>query len=84
VNGILKGEFDLYSSNVGFKETTKKIQANIEVYNTLRPHANCDYLTPKQAHLVSGELKKRWKHSPGNKVKNAACITQIGITNSSV
>jgi putative transposase len=84
VNGILKGEFDLYSSNVGFKETTKKIQANIEVYNTLRPHASCDYLTPKQAHLVSGELKKRWKPNPGNKVKNAACITQIGITNSSV
>ena len=31
VNGILKGEFDLYSSKVGFKETTKKIRANIEV-----------------------------------------------------
>ncbi|MGN7202982.1 transposase [Pedobacter sp. SAFR-022] len=84
VNGILKGEFDLYSSKTGFKETTKKIRANIEVYNTLRPHASCDYLTPKQAHLVSGELKKRWKPRTRNKVKNTACITQTGITNPGV
>jgi putative transposase len=84
VNGILKGEFDLYSSKVGFKETTKKIRTNIEVYNTLRPHASCDYLTPKEAHLVSGELKKRWKPRSRNKVKNIACITQTGITNQSV
>ena len=84
VNGILKGEFDLYSSKVGFKETTRKIRANIEVYNTLRPHASCDYLTPEEAHLVSGELKKRWKPKARNKVRNTTCITQTGIINQSV
>jgi putative transposase len=84
VNGILKGEFDLYSSKVGFKETTKKIRANIEVYNTLRPHASCDYLTPIEAHLVKGELKKRWNPRKYNKAKKPACITQSGLTNQCV
>lgn len=84
VNGILKGEFDLYSSKVSFKETTKKIRANIEVYNTLRPHASCDYLTPSEAHLVKGELKKRWKPRKYNKAKKPACITQSGLINQCV
>ncbi|SDM92127.1 IS3 family transposase [Pedobacter antarcticus] len=61
VNGILKSEFDLHSSKVGFRETTQKIRENIQTYNQLRPHASCDYLTPEQAHLKHGPLKKRWK-----------------------
>ena len=31
------------------------------MHNQLRPHSSCDYLTPDQAHLQSGTLKKRWK-----------------------
>jgi transposase InsO family protein len=84
VNGILKGEFDLYNSNVGFKETTRRIRENIQTYNNLRPHASCDYLTPDKAHLVEGELKKRWKPKLWKKPENATCIMKIGITNKSV
>lgn len=62
VNGIIKTEFDLYGSSLGFEQTTKKINKSIRAYNELRPHASCDYLTPVQAHLRSGKLNKRWKH----------------------
>jgi len=69
VNGILKSEYDLHSSRVGLTETTKQIRVNIQTYNQLRPHASCDYLTPEQAHLKEGFLKKRWKPKILNKEK---------------
>ena len=62
VNGIIKAEFNLYSSSLGFKETGKIVDRSIKSYNELRPHASCDYLTPQQAHLKSGKLEKRWKN----------------------
>jgi putative transposase len=64
VNGIVKGEFNLYSSAVGFEQTCLLVDQSIEAYNELRPHASCDYLTPQQAHLQSGVLTKRWKNYP--------------------
>jgi putative transposase len=64
VNGIIKGEFNLYSSAVGFEQTCQLVQTAIHAYNELRPHASCDYLTPQQAHLQAGVLNKRWKHYP--------------------
>lgn len=64
VNGIIKGEFNLYSSAIGFEQTGLLVQTAIHTYNELRPHASCDYLTPQQAHLQSGMLTKRWKHYP--------------------
>jgi putative transposase len=80
VNGILKAEFDLYGAQTGLRETTGKIRDNIQTYNQVRPHASCDYLTPEQAHLQHGELKKRWKPKK-YKTKNTTCITPTGITN---
>lgn len=62
VNGIIKSEFNLYSSQFGFEETATIIQKTIDAYNQLRPHASCNYLTPDQAHQQSGTLKKRWKN----------------------
>lgn len=61
VNGILKNEFGLHSSPTGFEQTRARIQQSIQAYNNLRPHSSCDFLTPQQAHLQSGMLKKRWK-----------------------
>src|SRR5690606_24192596 len=60
VNGILKADFNLYSSTEGFTETKKRIERNIDAYNRLRPHLSIDLLTPVQAHLKSGDLRKRW------------------------
>src|SRR5690606_11968854 len=33
VNGILKAEFDLYTSSLGFRETGKKVHSSIHSYN---------------------------------------------------
>ncbi len=62
INGIIKTEFNLYSSTLGFDQTGYKVSKSIKSYNELRPHASCDYLTPNQAHLKSDKLNKRWKN----------------------
>ena len=62
INGIIKTEFNLYSSTLGFDQTGYQVSKSIKSYNELRPHASCDYLTPNQAHLKSDKLKKRWKN----------------------
>ncbi len=78
VNGILKSEFDLYSSKTGLKNTINRIRESIQTYNQFRPHASCDFLTPQQAHLRQGVLKKRWKQKQ-KEIENSTCITQTGI-----
>jgi transposase InsO family protein len=62
VNGIIKTEFNLYASSLGFEQTEYQVSKSIKSYNELRPHASCDYLTPNQAHLQSEQLYKRWKN----------------------
>jgi len=62
INGIIKTEFNLYSSSLGFDQTGYQVSKSIKSYNELRPHASCDYLTPNQAHLKSDKLNKRWKN----------------------
>jgi putative transposase len=61
INGIIKGEFNLYQSQLGFEQTAIKVESSIRTYNEMRPHASCDYLTPEQAHQNNQQLKKRWK-----------------------
>ena len=61
MNGILKNEFNLYSSVLGFDDTYQLIRRSIDAYNGLRPHSSCDYLTPIKAHNQTMILKKRWK-----------------------
>lgn len=62
MNGIIKGEFNLYESQLSFEQTLQRVVDSIAAYNGLRPHSSCDYLTPNVAHLQTGELKKRWKN----------------------
>ncbi|WP_396152311.1 IS3 family transposase [Flavobacterium sp.] len=66
INGIIKTEFNLYSSTLGFDQTGYQVSKSIKSYNELRPHASCDYLTPNQAHLKSDKLNKRWKNYNGS------------------
>lgn len=60
VNGILKNEFGLDREFNSFDEATRAVDAAIETYNELRPHASCDYLTPNIAHQKQGALPLRW------------------------
>jgi len=64
VNGIIKTEFNLYSSLSGFEQTCELVKNSIIAYNDHRPHSSCDMLTPAQAHLQQGTFKKRWKQYP--------------------
>jgi transposase InsO family protein len=61
MNGIIKTEFNLYNTQLGFEQTGKLIEKSINAYNSLRPHASCDYMTPDETHLQAGQLNKRWK-----------------------
>ncbi|MFI5154082.1 MAG: IS3 family transposase, partial [Chitinophagales bacterium] len=80
MNGIIKSEFNLYSSQENFENTYQHIVRSIAAYNEIRPHGSCDNLTPCQAHQKEGELKKRWKKYPkkmSNK-KSPASIEEAG------
>lgn len=44
-----------------FNEAKKEIKKFIDFYNTKRPHRSVNWLTPGQAHLLQGELKRQWK-----------------------
>lgn len=64
MNGIIKGEFNLYSSQQTFEQTYELVAQSIAAYNDIRPHGSCDYLTPNQAHQTLTPMKKRWKNYP--------------------
>lgn len=61
VNGILKTELELDRIFEGYSEATGATHKAIDLYNRRRQHMSCDNLTPDQAHLREGKLKKRWK-----------------------
>jgi transposase InsO family protein len=84
MNGIIKEEFNLYESRVGLQETMQHIGQSIHVYNHRRPHSSCDMLTPAEAHLKTGMLKKQWKtykksyRNAGKKEAGPAPFTEQG------
>lgn len=61
VNGILKDEL-LEKTYINYQEAKLAIAAAISIYNYQRPHSSIDMLTPIEAHLREGELKRRWKN----------------------
>ncbi len=62
VNGILKDEYDLYNTFKDFNDAHEAVKVAINKYNNKRPHRSCNMLTPAQAHLQTGVLKKRWNN----------------------
>jgi putative transposase len=50
VNGILKQEFGLEDLPDQWKDVRKVTAESIAIYNQLRPHLSCHYLTPEQMH----------------------------------
>lgn len=61
VNGILKDEL-LEKVYLNYEQARQAIAAAISIYNYQRPHSSIDMLTPIEAHLKEGELKRRWKN----------------------
>ncbi|MDM1350923.1 IS3 family transposase [Myroides marinus] len=62
VNGILKNEFYPKRVYLNHQDAVNNISKIVKIYNLQRPHSSIDYLTPQEAHLKSGEIKKRWKN----------------------
>jgi putative transposase len=60
INGILKNEL-LDEAFPDFASARKAIDMAVMVYNNIRLHSSIDMLTPGQAHLQEGELKRHWK-----------------------
>lgn len=46
MNGMIKEEFNLYSSQDSFENTYQRILKSVTAYNEIRPHGRCDNLTP--------------------------------------
>ena len=61
INGILKQSFGLPVRFQDYNSAIQPITNAIRCYNYEFPHGSIDYLKPYQAHLISGEIKKRWK-----------------------
>jgi len=61
VNGILKNEFLLDKTFLNEMEANQAISRSISVYNALRPHLSCNYLTPEQADKYGNYEIKIWK-----------------------
>ena len=74
VNGILKGEFGLGERLDSWPHADKITESVIKIYNTQRPHASCDYLTPEEAHTRSGILPKRWGKKKKKEVTDAQLV----------
>ncbi len=64
VNGIIKNEFNLYESRLGFDTTYALIRTSIQACNEQRPQSSCNLITPDQAHKQQGTMQKRWKQYP--------------------
>jgi len=62
VNGILKSEFYLDRCFKDIDQVTSVVRNTVRVYNTQRPHASCNNMTPDKAHEQHGLLKKLWKN----------------------
>ena len=61
VNGILKQELleERFSS---FHEALSAVERAVRVYNFQRPHLSIEMLTPAEAHLQTGRLRRFWKN----------------------
>ncbi len=60
INGILKQEMGLNTNFSDFKTAKRKVKKAVHLYNSLRLHASCNWMTPLQAHECSGPIKRRW------------------------
>lgn len=59
INSTVKVDFDLKRTFSTHDQALDAVNQMVIDYNGLRPHGGIDYLTPNQAHLKNGKLKKR-------------------------
>lgn len=69
VNGIVKVDLGCDRVYEGIEQATQAFERIITIYNSKRLHSSCDYLTPEQAHLRKGKLKRHWTNTRKKKPK---------------
>jgi len=62
INGILKTEWINDLSLNDKQLAVKEIDKIIKIYNIRRPHGSINMMTPENAHVQEGVLKRRWKN----------------------
>jgi putative transposase len=50
----------LEDSYTNIKQARSSVAKAINTYNLVRLHSSVDMLTPEQAHLKTGKLRRRW------------------------
>jgi len=62
INRTIKEEFlDTYLF-FNYKQANEAVKKVVDAYNNLRPHASVNFLTPSEAHLRNGKIRKLWKN----------------------
>jgi transposase InsO family protein len=70
VNGILKQEWLHFHNFKNIEHIRAILEPAIKFYNTRRPHASIDFLTPEQAEDQEGVLRNRWKKKARERTGN--------------
>ncbi|WP_442266462.1 IS3 family transposase [Tenacibaculum sp. ZS6-P6] len=67
VNGILKQEFFIATTNLDIKIMKKIVKQSITIYNSKRPHWSCHFKTPNQAHQQNKMKIKSYRKKTSSK-----------------
>lgn len=62
INGIIKEEYLKHNEIQNQNQALEVLQQGVQLYNDERPHLSNNFLTPKQAHQLTGKLNKQWKN----------------------
>jgi transposase InsO family protein len=71
VNGILKSNW-LGDCFVTLEQARQEVTKAVRIYNEKRPHDSLAYLTPNQAHELTGIIKRNWKNYTKKRAGNPA------------
>jgi putative transposase len=76
INKTIKEEFtnDRQINFTTIVEAKTEIRKFIEFYNSKRPHRSVEWLTPNEAHLRTGELKRVWKSKVWEDLVKASAV----------
>lgn len=81
VNGILKQEWLNQYRFQTIDDVRPVVEKIIEYYNTKRPHASINMMTPREARQRSGILKKHWKNKYAKKLESTEQNTNFVCDN---
>lgn len=78
INKTFKYYLGLKTTFKSFEQALAATAEKVRVYNEIKPHSSCDYLTPKEAHLREGPLKHWWKKGKRYQKKNEDQARKFG------